>query len=87
MSGWARGSTWNCARNLDLIIRTNSICTTEYQSWRMTHKLLWDFDITTDHLISARRPDFIIIKKRKRTCKIMDFAVPADHRVKLKKKK
>ena len=29
-----------------------------------THKLLWDFDIQTDHLISARRPDFIIINKK-----------------------
>ena len=28
-----------------------------------THKLLWDFDIQTDHLISARRPDLIIIKR------------------------
>ena len=26
-----------------------------------THKLLWDFDIRTDHLISARKPDLIII--------------------------
>ena len=26
-----------------------------------THKLLWDFDIQTDHLISTRRPDLIII--------------------------
>ena len=26
-----------------------------------THKLLWDFDIQTDHLISARRPDLIRI--------------------------
>ena len=26
-----------------------------------THKLLWDFDVQTDHLISARRPDLIII--------------------------
>ena len=26
-----------------------------------THKLLWDFDIQADHLISARRPDLIII--------------------------
>ena len=26
-----------------------------------THKLLWDFDIYTDHLISARRPDLIMI--------------------------
>ena len=31
-----------------------------------THKLLWDFNIHTDHLISARRPDFIIINKEKK---------------------
>ena len=49
-----------------------------------THKLLWDFDIHTDHLISDRRPDFIIINKTKGICKIVDFAVPADHRIKLK---
>ena len=49
-----------------------------------THKLLWDFDIQTDHLISARRPDLIIINKKKKICKIVDFAVPADHRIKLK---
>ena len=50
-----------------------------------THKLLWDFYIQTDHLISARQPDLIIInKKKKRTCIIVDFAVLADHRVKLK---
>ncbi len=30
-----------------------------------THKLLWDFDIHTDHLIPARRPDLIIINKKK----------------------
>ena len=46
-----------------------------------THKLLWDFDIHTDHLISARRPDLIIINK-KRSCKLVDFAVPADQRIK-----
>ena len=49
-----------------------------------THKLLWDFDIHTDHLISARRPVLIIINKKRRTCKIVDFTVPADHRIKLK---
>ena len=48
-----------------------------------THKLLWDFDIQTNHLISARRPDLMIINK-KRTCKFEDFDVPADHRIKLK---
>ena len=46
--------------------------------------VLWDFEIQTDHLISARRPDFVIINKKKSTCRIVDFAVLADHRVKLK---
>ena len=49
-----------------------------------THKLLRDFNIHIDHLISARRPDLIITNKKKRSCKIIDFAVPADHRIKLK---
>ena len=30
-----------------------------------THKLLWNFDIHTDHLILARRPDLIIINNKK----------------------
>ena len=29
------------------------------------HKLLWDFDVQTDHLISARRPDLMIINNKK----------------------
>ena len=50
-----------------------------------THKLVWAFNIQTDDLISARRPDLIIINKRKKKiCKIVDFALPADHRIKLK---
>ena len=49
------------------------------------HKLLWGFEIQTDHLISARRPDLIIInKKKKSTFRIVDFTVPANHRVKIK---
>ena len=40
----------------------------------------------TDHLISARRPDLIIINNKNRTSKIVDFAVPADHRIKLKER-
>ena len=49
-----------------------------------SHKLLWDFNIQTDHLIPARRPDLIIINKRKSICKIVDLAVPADQRINLK---
>ena len=48
------------------------------------YKPLWDFNIHTDHLISARRPDLVILNKKKKICKIVDFAVPADHRIKLK---
>ena len=53
------------------------------------------FDMQTDQLISARRPDLMIINKKKRKkkkkrkrkeriSKIVDFAVLADHRIKLK---
>ena len=51
-----------------------------------THKLLLEFMIQTDHLISTRRPDLIIINNnnKNRTYRIMDFAVPADDRVKMK---
>ena len=33
-------------------------------------KLLWDFDIQTDHLISARRPDLIIINEKRERAKL-----------------
>ena len=31
-----------------------------------THNLLWDFEIRTDHLISARRPDIGIYNNKNR---------------------
>ena len=48
--------------------------------WEMCKKL----NLQTDHLILARRPDLIIVNQKKRICKIVDFAVPADHRINLK---
>ena len=48
----------------------------------MTHmNSFGDFDIQTDHLISARPYNN---QQKKRTGKIVNFAVPADHRIKLK---
>ena len=54
------------------------------------HKILWDFEIQTDLLISARRQDLVIVNKKKRkkkkkkwTSQIVDFAFLADHRIKL----
>ena len=51
-----------------------------------THKPISDFDIQTYLLISDRKSDLIVIKppKKKRTCKIMDFAVTVVHIIKLK---
>ena len=34
------------------------------------HKLLWDFDIHTDHQISARRPNLIMINKKREIVKL-----------------
>ena len=50
------------------------------------YKVLWDFEIQTNSLISLRRLDQMIVKKRKKkSCRIEAFAFPALHRVKLKK--
>ena len=38
----------------------------EYLLDNVTHKLLWDFEMQTVHLISATLPDFIIINEKKR---------------------
>ena len=49
-----------------------------------THKIHLDFEVKADHLISAWRPDLGIINKKKRICRTVNVAVPADHRVKFK---
>ena len=38
-----------------------------------THKLLWDSDIHTDFQISARRPNLIIINKKREYAKFSTF--------------
>ena len=37
-----------------------------------------------DHPISSSRPDLEMFNEKKKTCGIVDFAVPADLRVKVK---
>ena len=56
----------------------------EYVRENNTHKLVWDFEIQKDHLISFRRPGHIIINKNESTGMMVDLAVSADHRVELK---
>ena len=48
------------------------------------YKILWDCEMQTDHVILARRPDLEIIREKMTTYRIVDFAVPTEHRVKIK---
>ena len=49
-----------------------------------TQKILWDFDRQTDHRIVARQSKLVIVNKKQRTYRIVNFNVSVDHRVKLK---
>ena len=49
-------------------------------------KILWDFNISVDKLINARRPDIFVIKKEPKECYIVDIAISGDIRTKIKKK-
>ena len=42
---------------------------------------MWDFSIQTDHVIKAWRPDLVVVDKKERKCKIIDFAVLGDSRI------
>ena len=50
------------------------------------YKMLWDFSIQTDHVTEPRRPDLVIVDKKERNCKMIDFAVPGDTRIEEKDK-
>ena len=47
-------------------------------------KMIWAFEMQTDHLISARGSDQVINHKNERTYRMEDFVVSVDHRVKIK---
>ena len=40
-----------------------------------------------DHQFPACSPALVLINKKKRNCHLEDFAIPADHRVKMKESK
>ena len=48
------------------------------------HKIFWDFEIQMAHQIPARTLDLVLINKKKRTCHLVAFTIPADHRMKIK---
>ena len=47
---------------------------------------MWDFSIQTDHVIEARRPDLVVVDKKDRSCKIIDFASRGESRIEEKQK-
>ena len=50
------------------------------------NEILWDFSIQTDHVIEARRPDLVLVDKKEKICKIIDFEVPGASRIEEKEK-
>ena len=46
-----------------------------------------NFSIHTDHVIEARKPDLVLVYKKERVCKIIDFAIPGDSRIEEKDRK
>ena len=64
---WERWSTKNCAKNGNRTILPDGIRTNQNLSRRMRHtKLLWDFEIKTDHLILTRRLDRVMANKEEK---------------------
>ena len=47
-------------------------------------KILWDFNIQTDHVIQQKRSDIVVMHKTERKCHLIDIAVTGDKRIELK---
>ena len=84
MTGSAKLSSENCARNFNSTKRTSSTCTTQHLSWRMTHTNSSGILTSNGSLNLGQTTRPYNNQQKKSTYKIVDFAVPADHRVKLK---
>ena len=61
MTWWERRFNRNFARNGNLSMLTNSTCTPESVWANEAYKILWEFEIITDH---NRRPFLVLIFKK-----------------------
>ena len=52
-----------------------------------THKILKYSVIQKDYRIPTRRPGLVLINKKKIIYKLVDFAAPTDHRMKMNESK
>ena len=39
------------------------------------------FHFQADHVIEAQRPELVVVDKKERSCKTIDFAFPGDSRI------
>ena len=53
-------------------------------SWKMRQNIFRNFETKMDPYIPTRRPDILWIVWRRKDFELEDFAVLADHKVKLK---
>ena len=47
-------------------------------------KVLWNFNVQSDRMVEARRPDIIFVDKQAKEAKIIDITLSGDARVKTK---
>ena len=85
--------TWAWLQRGDLKRETEALITADVQWFEDQpetvlenddYKLLRDYNIQTDHQISARRPDLVVINKQEQACQVIDIAVPEDTAVNAK---
>ena len=58
--------------------------TRNYPRKKYMNVMLCEFVLQTDHLVPARRPDLVLIKKKKISYQLVHFANSADNNLKIK---
>ena len=77
--------------HLELCQKFGLVCEVKWYNYKTASvvendrvKMLWDFNIRTDHVIQNRRPDIVVLYKTERKSHLIDIAVPVDKRIELK---
>ena len=72
--------------------RKNKFCKVKWYNYKPASavendrvKILWNFNIQTDHVIQNKRLDIVVLHKTERRCHFIDITVPGDKRIKLQK--
>ena len=78
-----RSSTGNCAINRKFSVLTNGIYINQKLYLKMK-RVRSSGTLRYNHPIQARRPDLVLINKKKRPCYLEDFIVPESQRMKVK---